>query len=107
MSYRSALSLGTKLEAHLTLADVTKVSATRSCYYRNGLTAAVLRNGGRIAATWSDGNGLVIVGSPGGHNRVDLNLYGVSTDVTSGCLDPTSDAYRLIGNSLLWVAGKL
>ena len=55
----------------------------------------------------SDGNGMVVVGNPGGHNRVDLNLYVLSTDVPSGCLDATSDAYRLIGNSLLWVAGKL
>lgn len=107
MTYRGAVSLGTKTEMHSILADVAKVSSTRSCYYRNGLTAAVLRNGGRLAATWSDGNGMVVVGSPGGHNRVDLNLYVVSSDLSSGCLDPTSDAYRLVGNSLLWVAGKL
>ena len=74
---------------------------------RSSLAAAALRNGGRLAATLSDGNGMVVVGSPGGHNRVDLNLYVLSTDVPTGCLDATSDAYRLIGNSLLWVAGKL
>jgi hypothetical protein len=38
-----------------------------------------------IIATWSDGCGLAVVGAPGGHSRVDLNLYPVTRDVASGC----------------------
>lgn len=109
MSYLSSLSLGTKPEAHPTTDGVATVGplTSRYCYYRTKFTAADLRNGGKIVANWSDGNGMVVVGSPNGHNRVDLNMYVPSGDVSSGCMDPKSDAFKLIGQSLIWASNPL
>lgn len=107
-NYRGA-TLGTKLEAHPILDGISSVSASgNQCYHRSSLSSSQLRNGGRIVANWSDGNGMIVVGSPGGHNRVDLNMYIPSSDIgTSGCLDPRGDAYKLIGNAIAWAANPV
>jgi len=107
MSNFRGTTLGTKTEMHPILEGVTTVSAAGSlCYHRSSLAAGDLRNGGRLVANWSDGRGMVVVGNPGGHNRVDLNMYLSTTD-TGGCLDPKSNAYTLIGNALAWVSNPL
>lgn len=107
MSYLSGLSLGTKTEAHPVTDGIMTVATLRSCYYRTTFSAADLRNGGRIITTWSSGNGMVVIGSPNGHNRVDLNMYMPSGDLSSGCLDSKSDAFKLVGQSLIWTANPL
>ncbi|HNN93187.1 MAG TPA: Ig-like domain-containing protein [Pseudomonadota bacterium] len=109
MRYARDLQLGSKLEMHAILANVSTLRTTpgATCYHRSSLTASDLRNGGRLVATWSSGDGMVVVGSPGGHNRVDINYYVGNAGGGLPCLDDTSDAYRLLRDSLLWVAGKL
>lgn len=107
MSNLRGASLGTKLEMHPILDGVSAiVTAGSLCYHRSSLSAGDLRNGGRLVANWSDSRGMVVVGNPGGHNRVDINMYVTTTD-TGGCLDPKSNAYTLIGNSLAWVSNPL
>lgn len=109
MSYSKGATFGTKSEMHPVLDGVTSVNASgNQCYHRSTLGAGDLRNGGRIVATWADGRGIAVVGNPSSHRRVDLNMYVSSTDIGSpGCLDPKSDAYKLIANSLIWVANPL
>ena len=109
MSNLRGATLGPKLEMHPVLEGVATVGASgNQCYHRSTLTAGDLRNGGRLVANWSDSRGMVVVGNPGGHNRVDLNMYVSSTDIgTTGCLDPKTNAYLLIGNSLAWVSNPL
>jgi len=108
MTYSYAYpTLGSKLEVHPVLDGVNTLTTSRYGYYRSSLTASELRNGGRIIATWSDGNGLVVVGSPGGHNRVDLNMFLPSSDTSSGSIDAKTDGFRLLGQSLLWVINPL
>lgn len=109
MSYSRGATFGTKSEMHPVLDGVTSVNASgNQCYHRATLGAGDLRNGGRIVSTWADGRGMVVVGNPSNHRRVDLNMYVSSTDIGSpGCLDPKSDAYKLIGNALIWVANPL
>lgn len=109
MSYSRGATFGTKAEMHPVIDGVSSVNASgNQCYHRATLAAGDLRNGGRIVATWSDGRGLAVVGNPNGHRRVDLNMYPSSTDIgTPGCLDPKSDAYKVIANSLIFVANPL
>lgn len=109
MTSARGLTLGTKMETtHPTLNSVNNVSnAGTYCYHRIKFTTGEIKNTGRVIATWSDGNPMVVVGNPNGKNRVDLNMYPASSDTGSGCLDPKSDAYRLVANSLVWVANPL
>lgn len=108
MSNYRGVSLGTKTEMHPVLEGISTVGTPGgTCYQRSSLSASDLRNGGRIVANWSDGRGMVVVGSPGGHNRVDFNMYTPSSDLSSGCLDAKSNAYSLIANALIWVSNPL
>ena len=109
MTSQRSLSMGMKTEPHAVLDGVMSVSMSGyTCYNRTKFSSSDLRNGGRIILNWSDGNAMVIVGSPNGHNRVDLNMYPPSSDIGYyGCLDAKSDAYKLIAQSLLWTIGPL
>jgi hypothetical protein len=113
MTFVSKSSLGMADMTHPIMNGVTKVETSGSrCYQRSGATGSAIRTGpatgGKVVATWTDGNAMVVVGTPNGKQRVDLNLYAVSSDAgSSGCYDSTSDVARLIANALLFVANPL
>lgn len=107
MSFFRGLSFGMKSESHPVMDGVSMLGTVGNCYYRNRVAATDLKNGGRGVATWSDGSMIAVVGSPEGHNRVDLNMTISTSDSPGGCLDPKSDGIKLVGNSLLWVANPL
>ena len=109
MTYLSTSSLGTADMAHPIMRGVSKIVGNGSrCYQRSGASGSAIRSVGKVVAAWSDGNAMAVVGTPNGKRRIDLNLYAVSSDAgSSGCYDPTSDANKLIANSLLYVANSL
>ncbi len=109
MTGSHGLTMGMAAMSHPVTANVMSVNNSgNNCYSRYNLGSGDLRNGGGIILSWSDGTGMVVVGTKNGHNRVDLNMYPVSSDTGySGCLDPTSDAYKLIGQALIWSANPL
>lgn len=108
MVFTSGTSLGTFDKAHPIMNGINKVAGSGSrCYQRSG-AAGSLRMGAKTIAAWSDGNPMVVVGTPNGRMRVDLNLYNISTDVGfSGCYDSASDGAKLMGNALLFVANPV
>lgn len=109
MNFTSSSSMGTADMTHPIMNGVSKVATNGSrCYQRAGASGSAIRSGAKVVAAWSDGNALVVVGMPNGKPRVDLNLYVVGSDIgSSGCYDATSDASKLIANSLLFVANPL
>ncbi|MFO0572970.1 MAG: choice-of-anchor D domain-containing protein [Polyangia bacterium] len=108
MVFTSSSSLGTYDKAHPIMNGINKVVGNGSRCYQRSSAAGSLRAGAKTVAAWSDGNPLVVVGTPNGRMRVDLNLYNISTDVGfNGCYDPTSDAAKLMANALLFVANPV
>lgn len=101
--------IGMKVEAmHPVLAGVNKIGASGNrCIYGSTISMGVLRNMSRFVATLSNGDGLVVVGAPGGRPRVDINLWAASSDAVNGCWDSKGDAAKMIGNALNFVASPL
>lgn len=108
MTYVSSSTLGTMDMTHPVMRGISKVVANGSrCYQRASASGSAIRTGATVIATWADGNAMVVAGAPKGKPRVDINLYAFSTDIGSyGCYDPTTDVPKLLGNALLWVAGR-
>ncbi len=109
MNFTSSSSMGTYDMTHPIMSGISKVSTNGSrCYQRAGASGSAIRSGAKVVAAWADGNALVVVGTPQGKPRVDLNMYPAGSDIgSSGCYDPTSDASKLIANALLFVANPL
>ena len=109
MSLYSSPTMTSKDNASVIMTGVDRVGGTGSrCYQRSGASGTAIVNTGKIVASWNSGNALAVVGSPGGHPRVDLNLYPPSADIGSnGCWDASSDALKLITNSILYVANTV
>ncbi len=109
MNFISSSSMGTADMTHPIMSGVSKVSTNGSrCYQRAGASGSAIRSTAKVVAAYTDGNALVVAGMPNGKPRVDLNLYAVGSDIgSSGCYDPTSDASKLIANSLIYVANPL
>lgn len=110
MVFTSSSSLGTYDKAHPLMLGINKIVGTGGrCYQRSSATTALrAAAGAKTIAAWADGNPMVVVGTPNGRMRVDLNIYNISTEVGStGCYDPTSDAARLMANALLFVANPV
>jgi len=108
MTYVSSSHLGSVDAMHPVVRGITKIEASGSrCYQRASATGAAIRSGATVIATWADGNAMVVAGTPMGKPRVDINMYAFSTDIgSSGCYDASTDVPKLIGNALLWVAGR-
>ncbi len=111
ISYVSTSALGTTDMTHPVMRGISKIATTGSrCYVRSGVTSGTVRAAAsaKIVASWSDGNAMVVVGTPNGKLRVDLNFSAYSSDAgTNGCYDPSSDASKLIANALMFVANTV
>lgn len=95
----------TNKQAHPILNNINTISTVsgRRCVY----VRPTLRAGTTTLATWSDGTPMVLIGTPQGRLRVDLNLITASWLTTYGCHDPADDTYKLIANAINFVANPL
>jgi hypothetical protein len=109
MTSTSKTTLGTKDMLHPVMAGIGKVETNGSrCYQRSSATGSAIRSIAKPIASWTDGNAMMLYGTPNGRPRIDLNMVPVSSTVpTYGCYDPASDAGRLIAQAVFFVASPV
>jgi hypothetical protein len=102
-NFGDSLTLVKSLPQHPILAGVQTFNGGQLSYYQQN---APLFPGSVHVAAWSNGQTLVAARQVGAGRLVGLNFFPVSSDVYSGWWVSSTDGAKLIGNALVWAAGK-
>ncbi len=94
-------TLGTVYQPlHAVMLGVTAFNGGSSSYHSNSLISA----GAVRIADWSDGQPLVVEKTIGGHKRVDLGFWPVSSDAFSGGWVSSTDGAKMMAHALVYVS---